>query len=200
MRLLILFSVLLSFSLEASSRRESRNSDEQGFAVIEFPEVQPKATLEKNALRNYRHLHRQGLKAFHQKKYQEGLQCFGLALKNNARSGDLKLDYALFSLVIPNSEGRNVTLAKNLLEQIESEQDLQDPRYFLSRAIINWLEGQDEQAKFNLSHIKSTPYEEVSRLFQLHVALKSRVINPRWAELVIPMRLSPLEKRKKRSS
>jgi hypothetical protein len=192
--------LLLTSLLEASSRRASREDEPSGPAVIEFSEPTQKVGLDKNSLRSYRHLHRQGLRAFHQKKYQEGLQCFGLALQNNPRSSDLILDYALFNLLVPDQKGRNITLAKNLLDQLKTPRQLKDPRFFLSRAILNWLEGQDQQAKFNLSNLNSTPYNDSAHLFELHLDLKARTINTLWAETIIPIRLSPLEKRANRSN
>mgnify|MGYP006429996991 CR=1 FL=1 len=200
MKFILIFSFLLTSALLASSRREARKVETAGPAVIEFPEPSSQNKLDKNALRSYRHLHRQGLRAFHQKEYQEGLQCFGLALQANPRSGDLILDYALFSLLTPGTEGRNLTLSKNLLRQLKKAHLLKDPRFHLSQAILNWLEGQDEQAKFNLNHLKSTIYDEARALFEVHIKLEARAINSKWAEMVIPIRLSPIEKRKKRSS
>jgi len=202
MKLPLIIALLGLCTLEASSRRDSRQDQDQalGPAIIEFPDTLSEVALDKNALRSYRHLHRQGLLAFHQKRYNEALQCFGLALEHNPRSIDLSLDYALFCLLIPDSEGRNLTLAKNLLEQIARPEARKDPRFYLTQAILSWLEGQDQQAMFNLSHLKKTPYEPVSDLFELHLQLGARTINPLWAERVIPIRLSPMEKREIRSN
>lgn len=185
-----------AFSVEAGRRNPSPS--ENPAAIIYFKEKNNTKPIAYDVLQASRSLHREALYAFHQGQYEHARTCFSLALKASPKSEDLMLNYALFSMVVPWMEGRSLTRAQGLIEQVQSPRFQNDPRYALSQEIYHWLSQKEPVNTQRLQNIRHPYYGKVSKGFLQHLQNRGELVPLALAKKCLPLRTASRDKRSRR--
>lgn len=192
--LLALLSLSLFKNLQAG---RSERSEEEGVPtiVIDEPVVIDKAKYHPEQASQS--LHRQALKAFNLGDYEDARSCFSLAVKVSPRSEDIKLNYLLFSMVVPWIDGQSLSRAEGLFKQIQSPRALKDPRFFMAQALFKWLKNDREQALQILNDFPTgNPYySELAAKLKIHLEAGGELVNDYWAKKLLRPLIPPREKR-----
>ena len=186
-----------SYSLLAQRRG---NVEEESDLVIEINPVVVREKAEYHPEQASQSLHRQALKAFQLGDYEDARSCFSLAVKSGPKSDDIKLDYLLFSMVVPWMDGQSLSRAEGLFKQLDSPRALKDPRYTMAQALLKWLQNDRAGAlKILDSFPTDHPYfSPLAGKLKLHLQSGGELVNDFWAKKLLRPLATPQEKRKQR--
>ena len=185
------------FPLEAG-RRNPTEAAPSNAAIIYFSQEEKPVSVEYDVLQPSVGLHREALMAFHHEKYEHARACFSLGLKASPRSADLILNYALFSMVVPWMDGQSLTRAEGLLQLIEKEKDLQDPRYIIAKTLMGWLTSPQNANVQDLEAIDHPYFMKIASALKQQILSGQDIIDANWSKHLLPIRYAPREKRERR--
>jgi tetratricopeptide (TPR) repeat protein len=190
--------IALALPQAQASRRDDRNKEVVSESAIQFNVTPPPEKPEYHILQDSLTLHREALQSFQLSEYQHARTCFSLGLKASPNASDLILNYALFSMVVPWTEGQSLKRAEGLLSQIKKDNIRKTARYHLARGILLWLKGESDSAITILKKVEHPYFTKVTQDLILHLNAGGELVNPFWAKKLLPERLDPRSKREKR--
>lgn len=192
--LLALFSFCFSHHLQAG-RSERYGEEGVPTIIIDEPVVIDKAKYHPEQASQS--LHRQALKAFNLGDYEDARSCFSLAVKVSPRSENIKLNYLLFSMVVPWMDGQSLSRAEGLFKQLQSPRALKDPRYSMAQALYKWYKNDREQALKILEDFPkdSHYYSGLAAQLKIHLETGGELVSDEWAKKLLRPLIPPREKR-----
>ena len=190
-----LISVLLCSQISGANRRESRRQEPSTSWSMSFDKPKQNHHPQYHVLQGSSALHREALSAFQNEDYQHSRSCFSLALKASPNSTDILLNYALFSMIAPWSEGQSLNRAAGLLKQVKQKHN---PRLSLAQGTLLWLQGKHEEAAAHLALVEHPYYNKPAIELLNHIKKGSTLTYPSWSKSLLRARLDPREKRDSR--
>lgn len=184
------------FQINGASRKESRNHEPSSSWSMSFDSSTSTHQPEYHILQGSSALHREALSAFQHEEYQHARSCFSLALKASPNSEDIILNYALFSMVAPWSEGQSLNRANGLLKQVKQRR--KNHRLSLAEGTMLWLQGKHDEAIGHLRLVKHPYFTRPATELLNHIQKGAKLAYPRWSKSLLRARLDPREKRESR--
>lgn len=190
------FICLCVLSLEARDRK--RPSDDNlkptKITFVEYGDPYVEYTV----MSKSRELQRQALLAFKLQEFDDSESCYSLAFKESPQSKDIVVEYIFCSLLVPiTSKAYSLTRAEKLLQHLENLEDHESERYFLAKALVMNAKGDKMGAMGILSEQKFDKFKEASEEIKLSL-MENRAFHLNLLEKLLPIRLSPKEKRSNR--
>ncbi len=190
-----LISALFCSQIVGASRKASRHQEATPSWSMSFEEPKQTHHPEYHILQGSGALHREALSAFQNEEYQHSRSCFSLALKASPNSTDILLNYALFSMIAPWSEGQSLNRAAGLLKQVKQKDN---PRLSLAQGTLLWLQGKHEEAIAHLNLVEHPYFDRPAIELLNHIKKGSTLTYPSWSKSLLRARLDPREKRESR--
>jgi cellulose biosynthesis protein BcsQ len=187
---------LCLFGLEARERRGLLEDSLKPTKIVLVEYGDP--IVEYTVMGKSRELQRQALLAFKLQQFEDSESCYSLAFKESPGSKDIVVEYIFCSLLVPiTSKAYSLARAEKLMQHLENLEDYETDRYFIAKALIENAQGNKSRAIEILSEKKFGIYADVSKEINSSL-MNDRAFHVDLLEKLLPIRLSPREKRSNR--